>query len=264
MSLMDQTENVKAQYVNDQNLSDRIKLHVKYSTNRQGLVPWLFEQYSFSENERILELGCGNGRQWDDRIEDLPRGCSLILSDLSEGMVDSVKRKFSKCGNVLCERMDIQDIKHQDETFDIVIANHMLYHVPDLAMALSEVWRVLKPGGKFYSATNGNGGLYAFLHSAFRRLDPNTEAFVHPFPFSLENGREMLSQYFSNVERLDFEDSFSITETQDLMDYIESSLSLFTYARQRPAGLYEYFEEIRKREGAIHIPKEVGLFISVK
>jgi len=61
MSTMDKIENVKQQYSNDKNLSVRTKLHLKHSTNKQGFVPWLFDKYEFSENCRILELGCGNG-----------------------------------------------------------------------------------------------------------------------------------------------------------------------------------------------------------
>ena len=63
MSTMDKIENVKQQYSNDKNLSVRTKLHLKHSTNKQGFVTWLFDKYEFSENCRILELGCGNGGQ---------------------------------------------------------------------------------------------------------------------------------------------------------------------------------------------------------
>ena len=69
---------------------------------------------------------------------------------------------------------------------------------------------------------------------------------------------------FSSVERVDYEDSLAVTETQDLMDWIKSTISLSGFCEEKFSGLYEYFETIRRRDGAIIIPKEVGLFICKK
>ena len=258
------TENVVQQYSNDENLSIRISLHTKYSTNKKGFVSWLFEQYKFENNYRILELGCGNGSQWEGRIDELPDGCSLILSDFSEGMVDTVKRKYSQYENVSFEQLDIQSIGFPDKSFDVVIANHMLYHVPDLSKALSEVKRVLKTDAGFYSTTIGNGGMRSFLHNAFKHFNPDTKAFTQQWSFSLQNGFEILNRHFSNVERLDYEDSLAVTETEDLMDWIKSTISMASYSKNDIEGLFEYFENIRRINGAINISKEGGLFISKK
>ena len=140
----------------------------------------------------------------------------------------------------------------------------MLFHVPDLDKALSEVQRVLKIGGCFYSATDGNGGMRPFLHNAIKKFDPESKAFTEKIPFNLQNGSEILSQYFSLVERFDYENVLAITETQDLMEWLKSTISISGYSDENLVGLYEYFEEIRIREGAINIPRETGLFVSMK
>lgn len=264
MSIINKTENVKEQYSDDKNLSIRIKLHAKHSTNKQGFIPWLFDKYNFFDNCCILELGCGNGRQWENQIEHLPNNCSLILSDFSDGMINIVKDKYLMYEVLSFQQIDIQNIPFPDETFDIIIANHMLYHIPDLTKALSEVKRVLKTGGKFYSTTNGNGGIYPFLHNALKHFNPNTKAFTQEFTFNLQNGSEILKRYFSNVKRVDYEDSLSITETQDLIDWIHSTISITRSSEKDIKGLFDYFEDIRQRDGAINIPKEDGLFISIK
>lgn len=116
---------------------------------------WLFEKYKFSNGYRILELGCGNGRQWHNRIQQLPIDCTLVLSDFLDGMVENVWGKYLSHKNMLAQKIDIQNIPFPDNCFDVVIANHMLYHVPDLSKALFEVKRVLKSHGKFYASTNG-------------------------------------------------------------------------------------------------------------
>ncbi|MCB2287484.1 class I SAM-dependent methyltransferase [Clostridium algidicarnis] len=266
MSTMDKIENVKQQYSNDKNLSVRTKLHLKHSTNKQGFVPWLFDKYEFPENCRILELGCGNGGQWQDQIENLPKCCSLTLSDFSKGMVDIVRTNYSKYNNISFQQIDIQNVTFPDETFDIIIANHMLYHIPDLSKALSEVKRVLKTDGKFYSTTNGNGGMRPFLHNSLKHFNPDgdTKAFTQELSFNLQNGYKILNGYFSAVKRMDFEDSLSITETQDLVDWIKSTISIASYSEKDLDGLFDYFEDIRKEYGAINIEKECGLFISIK
>ena len=261
MSNMNQVENVAQQYSDDKNLSIRTNLHIKYSTNKKGLVPWLFEQYKFPDHCRILELGCGNGGQWENRIEGLPAGSSLILSDFSEGMVNIVKEKYQRYPNVLCRQIDIEDIPFENNTFDVVIANHMLYHVPDLSRALSEVCRVLKNDGRFYCTTNGNGGMQTFLRDAMKRIDSNSTFFTQEFSFSLQNGAEILKKHFRHVVRLDYEDSLSITKTQDLIDWMKSTTSISAYSEKDMDSLFDYFEAMRKADGSIHIPKECGLFI---
>jgi len=252
---------VKQQYSTDKNLTARINLHAKHSTNKQGFFNWLWEHYNFSATSRILELGCGNGEQWKTKADTLPGGCSVILSDFSAGMVDSVKQAYAHHKSFLFQQIDIQDIPFPDDSFDIVIANYMLYHVPDLPRGLSEVKRVLKPGGVFYSCTLGSGNMQPFLHEAFKLFDPDTTAFTQRFSFTLQNGHEILSEFFQNVKRIDYEDSLSITETGDLMNWIKSSITLDNGLEQK---LHDHFEHIRKQDGAINIPKESGLFVSQK
>ncbi|MDD4773231.1 MAG: class I SAM-dependent methyltransferase [Eubacteriales bacterium] len=261
---MNKRENVKTQYANDKNLLVRVNLHAKHSTNKQGFVPWLFERYTFAEDYHILELGCGNGGQWSGRIEQLPAGCRLLLSDFSEGMVNTVREKYSPHDNVSFAQIDIQSIPFNADSFDIVIANHMLYHIPDLDKALSEVKRVLKPCGCFYCTTNGNGGMRVFLREAMKRYNLDTQVFIKDWSFSLQNGADLLERYLSSVERIDYEDSLAITETQDLIDWLMSTLSIASYSEENVRELYDYFEEIRVRDGTINIPKECGLFISKK
>lgn len=264
MSDMNKTEYVRKQYSDAKNLSIRIKLHANHSTNKTGISSWLFEQYQFAENYRILELGCGNGSQWEGRIDSLPEASTLVLSDFSEGMVECVKKQYHMHEHVSFERIDIQEIHYPDETFDMIIANYMLYHIPDLPKALSEVKRVLKTGGKFYCATNGNGGMAPYLHHALKQFDPATNAFMPEWTFSLQNGAALLEQYFVDVKRCDYIDSLSITNTQDLVDWIQSTISMTASMEYPIDRLYDYFETIRIRDGAINIPKESGLFISVK
>jgi len=72
----------------------------------------------------------------------------------------------------------------------------------------------------------------------------------------------MLSTYFQNVQRFDYKDSLAVTNTHDLIDWIKSAIMASQYSETEFNDLYDYFENIRQKEGAINIPKEVGLFVN--
>ena len=144
---------VKKQYANANNLNTRSSIHDKYSTNKQGFGKWIFSNYKLERGMKVLELGCGNGDLWRGRkgeIEDLDK---LVLSDFSEGMLAAARENVGEHHNVCYKVINIMDIPYEDESFDVVIANMMLYHVPDINKGLSEVRRVLKKDGVFYTAT---------------------------------------------------------------------------------------------------------------
>lgn len=265
MSRMAKADYVKNQYSDDRNLSIRLALHKKYSTNAYEFSSWLFDQYEFFEGCKILELGCGTGKIWENKVETLPIGSTLLLSDYSKGMLDGVNEKFSKYSNVSFQEIDIQSIPLADNSFDIVVANHMLYHVPDVSKALSEVHRVLKQGGVFYSSTNSSKGMMEYLHNALKDFNPAIDAFQsNTYSFSLECGTDILTQFFESVKLLERADSLKITETQDLIDWIESTISITQFPKDTLTGLYDYFENIRLTDGLINIPKLAGVFISRK
>lgn len=260
-SIITKSETVKQQYSDDKNLAARMKLHNKHRTNKQEFNDWLWDQYDFSEGFHILELGCGNGVKWEGKIEKLS-GCTVVFTDFSDGMVNIVREKFANYAFVSCMQMDIQNIVYPDASFDAVIANHMLYHVPNLTKALSEVRRVLKTEGTFYAATNGDKGMPYYLHQVFKHFDENTTAFKEQYSFTLQNGFEALNRHFSAVKMVEYKNSLSITDTGDLMGWIKSSIVMESHPESEIDQLYDYFEEIRIKKGTINIPLEVGIFIS--
>ena len=148
---------IEKQYQTSQNLNTRISIHDKYSTNPQPFGDWILSHYEIVPGMKILELGCGTGSMWTKHLH-LLRGSSLVLTDFSEGMLETAKQSVT-AENVTFQQVDIQNIPYPDASFDAVIANMMLYHVPDLHKGLSEVRRVLKKSGKFYCATYGIHGI---------------------------------------------------------------------------------------------------------
>lgn len=167
---------------------------------------------------------------------------------------------------------DAQAIPFGDGTFDLVVANHMLYHVPDELKAVAEIRRVLKPGGRLHAATNGlvhMSELQTFITEQFEEFGASFLS-LDSQAFSLENGEEGLSRFFDTVDLHIVENNaLEVTEAEPFMAYIlsmqrfqEASHGVSEEAVQR--GIDEAYAEVEKRlkRGPIHITKSTGLFVA--
>lgn len=252
------TSTAAGQYATPKNLETRISIHDKYSLNKQGFGNWIFAQYELWPGARILELGCGTGAMWRGRLDSLPEGASLALSDLSMGMLAAARANLGDDPRIAYRQIDIQDIPCPDASFDVVIANMMLYHVPDIDRGLAEVRRVLRPGGRFYCATYGENSIVRYLAGLLPEFDLRVRI---SDAFTLQNGAARLRGVFAAVERRLYPDALRVTRLEDLLDYIDS---LGAAADLRPEWRQEILPALARHmeDGALTIPKEYGLFIA--
>jgi SAM-dependent methyltransferase len=248
------------QYRDSGNLRARMALHERFSTNQYGWHRWVFDQLALPAQCRVLELGCGPGRLWLENAERLPAGLRLVLSDYSLGMAREARRNLRDAApgaDIAAANVDIQAIPFAAASFDFVVANHMLYHVPDRPRALAEVRRVLAPGGRFYAATNGDRHM--------RELDDLSADAGGPrrpgmdLAFRLENGGNELAAIFSDVTLKRYDDALVITEAAPLLAY---ALSMSSADTLDSARLARTVEQALARHGAIRITKDTGLFVA--
>lgn len=248
--------NIKKQYSTSSNLNTRISIHDKYSTNKQPFGDWIMSHYEIAPGDKVLELGCGTGSMWKENLH-LITGCvKLTLTDFSAGMLETAKANLN-CKTITFQVVDIQDIPYPDDSFDVVIANMMLYHVPNLHKGLAEVRRVLKPGGKFYCATYGIHGVLEYVTDLLRDLQVRGSIGT---TFTLQNGTDSLGKHFATVQRLDREDGLAITDIGDFADYIYS-LSGLTNVQDIPRNVLFGLLEEKVQNGVLYVPKEYGMFI---
>lgn len=263
VQLSNEETNIIEQYKNAKNLNDRISLHEKYSTNKQGWFNWLFNQIDFSRVNRLLELGCGNGKLWQENRIDL-RNREIFLSDISEGMVEEVRNKLGSDFN--CIVADAEKIPFKDEYFDSIIANHVLFYLNDLNLGLKEISRVLKPDGILYCSTYGKNHMKE-ITEIVQNFDSSINLSNHSLYdiFGLENGESILKEYFYNVQRMDYQDSLEITESKPLIDYIMSCHGNQNEILGPKLNEFkEYIEELLKNNGKIVVTKQAGLFACEK
>lgn len=259
MNEINNQQAVQTQYATPENLQNRINIHLKYSTNKKGFSNWIFEQYEILDGDQILELGCGDVSFWSDKLSILPENITLNLTDFCVGMLKTAVRNIVD-KRVSFHQVDIQNIPFAENSFNCVFANMMLYHVPNLNQALSEVNRVLCKKGKFYTTTFGENGILKFLSEVFS--DYGITA-AKDNTFTLQNGADILKTHFSNVKRLDYKDSLAITNSADLVEYALTLNPIVNFSQIPKETMIALLDE-RKIDGIITVPKEYGMFICEK
>lgn len=264
-NLSDKREYVRdVQYHDPGKLTARANLHVMYSTAATQWFPWLANQIKWPESGEVLEIGCGPGWLWAEAAGELPSSLQLTLTDLSANMVKTAGqrvRELARFERVETRVVDAQALPFANESFDVVVANHVLYHVLQPVDAVKEIARVLRRGGCLVAATNGPGNLRRLrevISEVFgvRTSDPAAG-------FGTRSGLEILNSSFADVEWRSYEDTLRCTDVEDIVAYVTSF----------PPGEHATFKErknlrrllqerLDRGHGAFSLTKETGVFVA--
>ena len=258
----DQSAFVSEQYRDTSKLNARIQLYSRFSTNKCGWHRWVFDHLRLPLKCRILELGCGTGVMWQKNLDRIPDDWDITLTDFSPGMFDQTRKNLGDGAHRFAfEVVDAQSIPFATESFDIVIANHMLYHLSDMATCLSEICRVLKPGGRLYASTVSRNHMCE-LYDMLRRCDLDGEHWpdLRSTTFVLENGQEILSEHFASVVLHRYENTLAVTEMEPLAAYAEAMTSQPLAKSKSFAALKKLLHEMLDAEGTICLTEASGMF----
>ncbi|GAC1645474.1 MAG: class I SAM-dependent methyltransferase [Herpetosiphon sp.] len=250
------------QYPDSTNLSRRSTLHERYATDPYRWHRWVFDHLTLPPLARILELGAGPGYLWRENKDRIPSGWTIVLSDLSRGMLtEAVNTLTLETGQLHLLQQDAQWVACTDHLFDAVIANHMLYHVPDSSRVLQEARRVLGPSGVLYAATNGRQHM-ADLHTLIERWHNGRPWKPTPLSWTLEAGEQALRQHFSHVSMLRKPGLLVVTEAEPLAEYVLSMALFFGIAPSEHASLLDFIRAELHTHGPIHMATDSGLLIA--
>lgn len=255
-------QKVVEQYKSAYNLNIRIDLHNQFSINKQGWFNWLFEQIDFNKVTRLLEVGCGNGKLWENRTINL-RNRDIYLSDISQGMIKDIKKNLNNSKDYSYLVIDCESIPFKDNYFDSVVANHVLFYLKDIHKGLSEINRVLNETGILYCSTYGHNHMKeitALVKEFDSRIELSSNVLYEAF--GLDNGEKILKQYFNNVEKRLYEDSLIVDRATPLVNYILSCHgNQNEYLNDRYQEFEKFIENKINMNGPIKITKEAGIFI---
>jgi SAM-dependent methyltransferase len=252
------------QYKDPTNLHARVALHAKHTVAEQSWFDWIAAQLDWPQRDNVLEVGCGSGLLWANIASLLPE-LQLTLTDISEGMLDAARQAVAPFGNldlVEARTCDAQELPFDDDSFDVVVANHMLYHVPDRPRAIGELARVLRPEGVLMSATNGPRHLeqvskasrevfgWATMDSVDRRFGRST-------------GGELLGASFAEVEWRDHSSTLVCDEPEDVYNFIASSSAMQESTPQQMQALREVIARMfEEGDGVFSSATEAGCFLA--
>lgn len=246
------------QYGSGAKLDVRSHLHRTYSTSAIPIAQFEASLIDWPASARVLECGCGNGRFWE--APSLPRSMTLMLTDLSPGMVDEALARARASGfeDVAGEACDIQSLPFDDATFDVVVANHMLYHVPDPDRGVAEIARVMKPGATAVIATNGYGHMGEINDALAEVFGSHAEGLYEVF--GIDTGEARLRERFGSVAWHAFDNDLVVDDPRAVIDYgLSFPPGEFASIEQREA----FGRAIRDRftDGRLRIRTRAGVFV---
>lgn len=246
---------LKEQYKTAENLKLRGNLH-SYNINKTDWNTWCFNEMKLPNKARILELGCGTGEFWSKNRQNLNDNWIITLSDFSIGMLESTKNTLEQLHyNFEYKEIDAQDIPYEDESFDVVIARHMLYLVPDIEKALLEIKRVLAKGGKLYVTTNAHESM-AELNNLVEKFDSkiglNNNGMCDRF--DSEVGQLLLKKYFNEVEMSVLQGKIVVDKAETVVSYKASTIKgKSILVGEKKQQFTKFIEDYIKEKGYISI-----------
>jgi SAM-dependent methyltransferase len=179
----------------------------------------VLDHSAMTGTETIVDIGCGNGTYLAELRRRRHTG-PIVGLDLSAAMA---RQSRSHAATAIA---DAQALPLRDDSVDIALSLHMLYHVPDLSRAVSELRRVLRPGGTAMVTTNGPGHTIQakqLLATAAHRvagvqvdLDWDTRRFN---PAAAAN---LLRIFFDDVDMYELGDTLPVGDPTIITNYIAS------------------------------------------
>lgn len=219
-------DGLRRQFATGEPLRLRQDIHETYSVPRVHFADWVLRRVSWRGDERVLDVGCGPGSYYERVQAFTPYGQYCAL-DLYESVLNTHPgRSQTTCA-------DVMRLPFASASFDVVLANHMLYLLRDVDGGLSELHRVLRPGGVLVCATNSAQSMPEFT-ALYRRavmlLTPPGATYVAPpapsAAFTLENGPAQLRRHFFAVVRHDLPQALVFDRTEPAIRYLESGRSI--------------------------------------
>jgi trans-aconitate methyltransferase len=221
-----------------------------YSSNSSAQKDWgllLLAKLNLQGNEKVLDVGCGDGKLSAEIAKNLPEG-SVLGIDLSGAMITFARNHYppEKFPNLVFMQMGANELTF-DSDFDIVYSNAAFHWMKDLEHVLKNLWKSLKPGGILLAQSGGRGNAVEIfkivdLMIENEKWNPYFEGFLFPFGFyGPEEYGEWLKNAGFSVKRLELIPKDLVLEgKKGFSDWLIASI-LHPYTQRIPQDLKEDF-----------------------
>lgn len=255
-------------------LARRIDIHSRYGS--KDIDAWMLEVLNLQPGIKILDVGCGSGKQCFSFFHHLNGNAEITGTDVSEALLDDAREKNKAINNAVDFRyLDFnQPFDLLSDYFDLASACFTIYYAQDIPFTLAEIQRVLKPGGRLFSTgpmPTNKQVFYDIIREATKKPIP-------PMPGSSRYASEIyavMQKLFSNTEQHIFENPLTFESVEPFMIYTRASMSEDRRLWNALFKTHEEFEVVMnqikmvannriERDGSIVMTKVVGGFIATK
>lgn len=249
-------------YADSTNLNDRIAIYA-YRTEPLDFHGWMLDRLPLRVDAHVIDVGCGPGNYLPRLAPLVPDGW-VVGVDLSPGMA---REAAAAAPDAVALAGDIAALPLPDGCADLVLAAHMLYHVPDAPAALDELRRVLRPGGAVAAITNGRSHQQE-LHDVLSQLTDHDLWAPVARRWDLDVGAAMLDEHFSHVELARVVGKLRVPTPDPVVRFVASTRGMDddrlggTEWDELLAGLEALVVAEIERSGAFTITTESGLLLA--
>jgi ubiquinone/menaquinone biosynthesis C-methylase UbiE len=262
---MDYSSQVKV----EEEIQTRMRLY-DFSTGKQTFFQWQAGMLPSLKNKTVLELGCGNGVIWRDL---LPRwnDCRLTLTDIADDVLESARTSLSPfesmTESLTFESVDFNQLPYEDESFDVLIANHNLYYALDVDQILESIYRLLKPGGMLICSTIGKDHLHelvSLLRIQNSELPWGAERWAELF--GLEAGAGKLMQHFNHVDQFEYDNNLHVNSSEPVMSYLQKTMkgAIASWVKDNHEMVQKSVDKQITDKGYFKLTPHSGFFIAYK
>ncbi len=260
-------------YADDSLLDIRRRTHQLYTVDPVDFGQWTLELLPWRGDERVLDVGCGPGEMLRRMARHSGGWGMLAGSDFSAGMAAEAAGAAAALPTHFMVS-DAQANPFRDGFFDVVMARHMLYHVPDIDKAVAEAARVLRPGGSLLTVTNSENTMpeyWSIRGRAAQRFPAMTQPDKVTHRFSLENGPAFLEPHFARIEVHTLPGTLRFPAAQPFVDYFASTRALTMPPGHTDTEWEAVLDFVRAeaqavidRQGCLDVTKVTGAIVGIK
>ena len=266
---------MKIEYQETSNdLLARIDIHKKYGS--RDIDQWMLHLLNPQKGSAILDVGCGSGKQCFLFYKALEGDAFITGGDMNQELLDKARQENAKIGNRI-KLIDLnfnQTFPSNDNEYDLVTSCFAIYYSEDIPFTISEMHRVVKPGGRLFTTgpmPENKRLFYDIIHEATQKPIP-------PMPGSSRYSSSIyntIQDKFSKLEIHIFENPLVFEDVEPFLAYTRASLSedrrLWKSLFEDTGGFEHVMLQIKEvvarritQEGKLVMTKVVGGFIATK
>jgi len=252
----------------------RIDIHKKYGS--RDIDQWMLHLLNPQKGSVILDVGCGSGKQCFLFYKTLEGDADITGGDINPELLENARQENAKIGN----RIKLIDLNFSrrfpldNDQFDLLTSCFAIYYSENIPTTISEMHRVIKPGGRLFTTGPMPENKRLFYDIIFEA----TQQPIPPMPGSSRYSSQIynaIQERFSKVEIHIFENPLVFKDVEPFLAYTRASLSedrkLWKTLFQEPGGFEHVMQQINNvatrriaKEGQLVMTKVVGGFIATK